>query len=206
MIDDYIRYMNVPVNKVLLDNYGALDIDERAMIVIIRLVDIHQHSSQLPEFTSLSKGTTMSEGDISKVIQELMQKGLMEVETIRESGKYIERFNLEPLYSRLVQIFETREPAKPEPTEIRSLFEYVEGLYGRVISPNEFERINSWLEDSKYSPEAIRNAVDLAYQNQIKSLQYVERILGQTGREKTEARVERMPVRSWLEGEDVYDQ
>ncbi|MFC3418213.1 DnaD domain-containing protein [Salinicoccus hispanicus] len=206
MIDDYIRYVNVPVNKILLDHYATLDIDERAMVVIIRLMDIHQQSSQLPEFTSLSKGTTMSEGDISKVIQGLIQKGLLEVETIKETGKYIERFNLEPLYSKLVQLFESAEPAKPEPTEIRSLFEYVEGLYGRVISPNEFERINSWLEDSKYSPEAIRNAIDLAYQNQIKSLQYVERILGQTGRETAEVKEERMPVRSWLEGEDVYDQ
>lgn len=206
MIDDYIRYMNVPVNKLLLDNYGTLDIDERAMIVIIRLMDIHQQSSQLPEFTSLSKGTKMSEGDISKVIQGLIQKGLLEVETVKETGKYIERFNLEPLYSKLVRFLDATETVKPEPTEIRSLFEYIEGLYGRVISPNEFERINSWLEDSRYSPEAIRNAVDLAYQNQIKSLQYVERILGQTGRETAEAKAERMPVRSWLEGEDVYDQ
>ncbi|GAB3072269.1 DnaD domain-containing protein [Salinicoccus sesuvii] len=205
MIGDYIRYMNVPVNKLLIDNYGTLGIDERAMIVIIKLIDIHQYSSQLPEFTLLSKGTKMSSSDISKVIEELIQKGLLEVETIKETGKYIERFNLDPLYSKLAKFLDMAEPAKPEPTEIRSLFEYVEGLYGRVISPNEFERINSWLEDSKFTPEAIRNAVDLAYQNQIKSLQYVERILGQTGRETTEPKAERMPVRSWLEGGDLND-
>ncbi|WP_342387046.1 DnaD domain-containing protein [Salinicoccus bachuensis] len=206
MFEEYIRYMNIPVNKVLLDCYSTLELDESGFVVLVKLMDIHHRSSQLPEFSHLAKGTTMSEAKIAGLIQELIQKELLEVETIREDGKYIERFNLEPLYRKLSRLLESTEPEKAEPSEIRSLFEYVEGLYGRVISPNEFERINSWLEDSKYSPQVIRDAVDLAYQNQITSLQYVERILNQTGREEPAEKADRMPVRSWLEGEDVFDQ
>ncbi|MEZ2457049.1 DnaD domain-containing protein [Salinicoccus roseus] len=206
MFEEYIRYMNIPVNKVLLDCYSELGLDESSFVVLIKLMDIHQRSSQLPEFSHLSKGTTMSESQIAGLIQGLIQKELLEVETIREEGKYIERFNLEPLYGKLSRLMESTAPEKADPSEIRSLFEYVEGLYGRVISPNEFERINSWLEDSGYSPQTIRDAVDLAYQNQITSLQYVERILNQTGRDEPAEKVDRMPVRSWLEGEDVFDQ
>ncbi|WP_271399909.1 DnaD domain-containing protein [Salinicoccus roseus] len=206
MFEEYIRYMNIPVNKVLLDCYSELGLDESSFVVLIKLMDIHQRSSQLPEFSHLSKWTTMSESQIAGLIQGLIQKELLEVETIREEGKYIERFNLEPLYGKLSRLMESTAPEKADPSEIRSLFEYVEGLYGRVISPNEFERINSWLEDSGYSPQTIRDAVDLAYQNQITSLQYVERILNQTGRDEPAEKVDRMPVRSWLEGEDVFDQ
>ncbi|WP_271398005.1 DnaD domain-containing protein [Salinicoccus roseus] len=206
MFEEYIRYMNIPVNKVLLDCYSELGLDESSFVVLIKLMDIHQRSSQLPEFSHLSKGTMMSESQIAGLIQGLIQKELLEVETIREEGKYIERFNLEPLYGKLSRLMESTAPEKADPSEIRSLFEYVEGLYGRVISPNEFERINSWLEDSGYSPQTIRDAVDLAYQNQITSLQYVERILNQTGRDEPAEKVDRMPVRSWLEGEDVFDQ
>jgi DNA replication protein len=166
MFEEYIRYMNIPVNKVLLDCYSELGLDESSFVVLIKLMDIHQRSSQLPEFSHLSKGTTMSESQIAGLIQGLIQKELLEVETIREEGKYIERFNLEPLYGKLSRLMESTAPEKADPSEIRSLFEYVEGLYGRVISPNEFERINSWLEDSGYSPQTIRDAVDLAYQNQ----------------------------------------
>lgn len=206
MFEEYIRYMNIPVNKVLLDCYSELGLDESSFVVLIKLMDIHQRSSQLPEFSHLSKGTTMSESQIARLIQGLIQKELLEVETIREEGKYIERFNLEPLYGKLSRLMESTAPEKADPSEIRSLFEYVEGLYGRVISPNEFERINSWLEDSGYSPQTIRDAVDLAYQNQITSLQYVERILNQKGSDEPAEKVDRMPVRSWLEGEDVFDQ
>ncbi|MHC0552324.1 DnaD domain-containing protein [Salinicoccus sp. CNSTN-B1] len=88
---------------------------------------------------------------------------------------------------------------------MRSLFEYIEALYGRVISPNEFERINSWLEDPANSAESIKEAVDLAYQNQVTSLQYVERILSQPRSKKSPQTSTHMPLRSWLEGEDVFD-
>lgn len=208
MLERYMRYINIPVNKILIDKYGALGIDERSLAVIIRLMDIHDTSDALPDFNTLAVHTTMAENDISKIMEKLIQNHLIEVKTVKEEGKFIERFNLDPLYKKLITLTDGDPKTEDEadPSRIRELFEYVELLYGRIISPNEFQRMNSWLDDSGHSPEAIKEAVDLAYQNQVTSLQYVERILNSTENKKDEpAAHKRMPVRSWLEGEDVFD-
>ncbi|WP_017548957.1 DnaD domain protein [Salinicoccus carnicancri] len=207
MLERYMHYINVPVNKILIDKYGTLGVDERTLVVLIRLMDIHDTSDQLPDFKTLSAHTTMSENDISKIMENLIQKGLIEVETVKDQGKFIERFNLDPLFNKLIKALDTGiEDKKKDQSEIRELFEYVERLYGRVISPNEFQRMNSWLDDSGHTPEKIKEAIDIAYQNQVTSLQYVERILNSTDNRKEEQGAhKRMPVRSWLEGEDVFD-
>lgn len=208
MLKRYMRYINIPVNKILIDKYGALGIDERTLAVIIRLLDIHGTSDALPDFKTLAHHTTMSEHDISKIMENLIQTDLIEVETVKEEGKFIERFNLDPLFKKLMDLTDesSKTEKKADKSEIRELFEYVELLYGRVISPNEFQRMNSWLDDSGHTPEMIREAIDLAYQNQVTSLQYVERILNSTENKKNEPEPSnRMPVRSWLEGEDVFD-
>ncbi|WP_020008321.1 DnaD domain-containing protein [Salinicoccus albus] len=206
MIENYLHYINIPVNKILIDRYSELGIDEQSLVVIIRLIDMNTASKSLPDFKTLSEGTTMKENDISGIIQKLMENGLIEVQTVKEEGKYVEHYTLAPLYNKLEKLFGEREANQKNTAAIKELFEYVEGLYGRVISPNEFQRINSWLEDSNHSPEAIKEAVDIAYQNQVTSLQYVERILNSTDNKKdnTQKRSS-MPVRSWLEGEDVFD-
>ncbi|MFB9859863.1 DnaD domain-containing protein [Salinicoccus siamensis] len=204
MLADYIQYMNVPVNKILLDNYSKLGLDEKSLIIVIRLSDIRHNSAELPDFKHLSEGMTISFGEVSDVIQHLIENGLLEVETVKDEGRYVEHFSLEPLFRKLPQFIEEKA-AEPDPSEIRSLFEYIEALYGRVISPNEFERINSWLEDPANSAESIKEAVDLAYQNQVTSLQYVERILSQPRSKKSPQNSTHMPLRSWLEGEDVFD-
>ncbi len=209
MIDRYMRYINIPVNKILIDKYGALGIDEKTLAVLIRLMDIHDTSDALPDFNTLAVHSTMSEHDISKIMEQLIQNQLLEVKTVKEEGKFIERFNLDPLFEKLLDLADSnvKTVKKTDPSKIRELFEYVELLYGRVISPNEFQRMNSWLEDSGHSPDRIKEAIDLAYQNQVTSLQYVERILNSIENKKEDepAARKRMPVRSWLEGEDVFD-
>lgn len=206
MIENYLHYINIPVNKILIDRYSELGIDEQSLVVIIRLMDLNTTSKALPDFKTLSEGTMMNENDISGIIQKLMENGLIEVQTVQEEGKYVEHYTLKPLYNKLSKLFEEKENDQKDTSGIKELFEYVEGLYGRVISPNEFQRINSWLEDSAHSPEAIKEAVDIAYQNQVTSLQYVERILNSTDNKKENAHERSsMPVRSWLEGEDVFD-
>ncbi|HIW12139.1 MAG TPA: DnaD domain protein [Candidatus Salinicoccus stercoripullorum] len=207
MLERFMRYINVPVNKILIDKYGTLGIDEQSLVILIRLMDIYSTSDKLPEFGTLAAHTTMSENDISKIMENLIQDSLIEIETVKDQGKFIERFSLDPLFKKLIKAADPGAgEKKQDPSKIRDLFEYVELLYGRVISPNEFQRMNSWLDDSGHSPEKIKEAIDLAYQNQVTSLQYVERILNSTDNRKEEqSSRRRMPVRSWLEGEDVFD-
>ncbi|MHC0552325.1 DnaD domain protein [Salinicoccus sp. CNSTN-B1] len=112
MLADYIQYMNVPVNKILLDNYSKLGLDEKSLIIVIRLSDIRQKSAELPDFKHLSEGMTISFGEVSDVIQHLIENGLLEVETVKDEGRYVEHFSLEPLFRKLPQFIEEKQQSR----------------------------------------------------------------------------------------------
>lgn len=201
MLENYIEHISFPVNKILFDNYAELGIDERDLVILIRILEDDNSSHTLPDIERLQQGTTLSKNDISKIIQTLLQKELLTLNTTQENDKYIETVSFDPLYQKLIQVIENgeKEPAKGD---IKSLFSYVEQLYGRALSPNEFERMNSWLNDSKYDTDQIEEAVDIAYKNQVTSLSYVERVLQNLKKSPPSSDSNRPPVKNWLKEEE----
>lgn len=205
MVNDYLKYITIPVNKILLDNYSKLGLDESGVIILIKLLEQNRTETTSPDFGELLQGTTLNESGLTHVIQTLIKNGLLELDTHQLDGKYIETYNFEPLYNKLEDfiVLKDKQPKKDD-TTLRELFEYIEQLYGRAISPNEYERLNSWLNDSNYQPEQIQDAVDIAYKSNITSLQYVERILNSTSKSEP-VKGTGLPVISWLDGGSRLD-
>ena len=205
MVNDYLKYITIPVNKILLDNYAKIGLDERGVIILIKLLERHRTYNTPLDFSELLSGTTLNETELTHIIQSLIKEQLLELDTHQIDGKYTETYNFEPLYSKLEDfiMLEEKAPVKDD-TTLRELFEYIEQLYGRAISPNEYERLNSWMNDSNYQPEAIQDAVDIAYKSNITSLQYVERILSSTSKSEP-VKGTGLPVISWLDGGSRLD-
>lgn len=205
MVNDYLKYITIPVSKILLDNYAKIGLDERGVIILIKLLERHRTYNTPMDFSELLSGTTLNETELTHIIQSLIKEQLLELDTHQIDGKYTETYNFEPLYSKLEDfiMLEEKAPVKDD-TTLRELFEYIEQLYGRAISPNEYERLNSWMNDSNYHPEAIQDAVDIAYKSNITSLQYVERILSSTSKSEP-VKGTGLPVISWLDGGSRLD-
>ncbi|CEA00227.1 DNA replication protein DnaD [Jeotgalicoccus saudimassiliensis] len=205
MVNDYLKYITVPVNKILLDNYAAIGLDERGVIILIKLLERHRTYNTPLDFSELLSGTTLNESELTHIIQSLIKERLMELDTHEIDGKYTETYNFDPLYAKLEDfiMLEEKAPVKDD-TSLRELFEYIEQLYGRAISPNEYQRLNSWMNDSNYQPEQIQDAVDIAYKSNITSLQYVERILSSTSKSEP-VKGTGLPVISWLDGGSRLD-
>ncbi|CAD2073570.1 hypothetical protein GCM10007275_03730 [Jeotgalicoccus coquinae] len=205
MVNDYLKYITIPVNKILLDNYAEIGLDERGVIILIKLLERHRTYNTPLDFSELLSGTTLNETELTHIIQSLIKERLLELDTHEIDGKYTETYNFEPLYSKLEDfiMLEEKAPVKDEST-LRELFEYIEQLYGRAISPNEYQRLNSWMNDSNYQPEQIQDAVDIAYKSNITSLQYVERILSSTSKSEP-VKGTGLPVISWLDGGSRLD-
>lgn len=205
MVNDYLKYITIPVSKILLDNYAKIGLDERGVIILIKLLERHRTYNTPLDFSELLSGTTLNETELTHIIQSLIKEQLLELDTHQIDGKYTETYNFEPLYSKLEDfiMLEEKAPVKDD-TALRELFEYIEQLYGRAISPNEYERLNSWMNDSNYQPEAIQDAVDIAYKSNITSLQYVERILSSTSKSEP-VKGTGLPVISWLDGGSRLD-
>lgn len=204
MLKKYIKDISIPVNKILFENYSALNLNESSLIILIRLMEYSKRSSTLPDMDVLQKGTTLSKNDISRIIQSLIESDLMTLETSKVNDKYMDVVSFEPLYTQLIALTEDdKAERKPNPEDIRGLFSYVENLYGRTLNPNEFERMNSWLNESKFSARKIEEAVDIAYRNQVTSLAYVERVLHNMLKspEPDNNHTSRPPFKNWLKGE-----
>lgn len=204
-MEKYIRNITFPVNKILFDHYSALGLDESELIILIKLMEHHSDSRPLPDITRFSEGTTLSSRSISMIIQQLISKSFIEIYNESTGEGMREVLSVEPAYRRLAEFLSDDKKSVDDEHRIQELFSFVENLYGRALSPNEFERMNSWLADSKYSVDMIKESVNLAYKNQITSLQYVERILNNLNRTPLEPEKERPPVRNWLKGEGLDD-
>lgn len=205
MEQSYIKYITVPINKVLLDHYSDLGLDEQSVIILIKMLENDRVSDGTPEFSELLKGTTLNQSELTRIIQLLIKEKCLELETIKKDDHYVERFNFEPLYQRLEGFIDmSGQEKKQDDKPLREMFDYIEQLYGRAISPNEYQRLNSWINDSNYQVDDIMNAVDVAYKSNITSLQYVERILLSTSKSE-EQKGTGLPVISWLDRGDRLD-
>ena len=55
------------------------------------------------------------------------------------------------------------------------MYEFIEEKLGRTLSPFEYETIESWKE--KYTEEEIKKAVEIAYTNNARNINYIRSVL-----------------------------
>lgn len=195
----FIKHVSIQINKILFDEYKRLGIDEFTLVLLLKIVDMSEDNYYQLDVEQLERVTTLKHPEILSVIQKLIDKQLIEMTTVKRDGKYYEVINIGGLYVQLYNLVQTGR--EDNSNELRELFEYIEQLYGRALSGADYQRLNSWLKQDEHSIVSIKEAVDLAYTNQITSLQYVERILQNTkSRNKSES--DEMPMMEWLKGDN----
>ena len=64
---------------------------------------------------------------------------------------------------------------KKEIKEENNICRYVEEAFARTLNPIEYETIESWLD--KYTEEEIKKAIDIAYINNARTLNYIKTVL-----------------------------
>lgn len=197
-MDNYIKYIQIPVNKILIDHYAYLNLDEKSLIVLLRLIE--KENEEFTGFDTLISGTTMTKQEVISIIQDLIQLDLVGIETKEIDNKWVEMYTFDTLYQKLAQfITPVKKPKNRGKEEISEVFQYIESLYGRALTPVEFERISEWISTDHYDTETIKEGVDLAFKNDVTSLQYVERILSTLKRK--EVKDNYLKPKNWLDGE-----
>lgn len=197
-MDNYIKYIQIPVNKILFDHYADLNLDEKSLIVLLRLIE--KENEEFAGFDSLISGTTMTKQEVISMIQDLIQLDLVGIETKEIDNKWVEMYTFDTLYQKLAQfITPVTKPKNRSKEDISEVFQYIESLYGRALTPAEFERISEWISTDNYDTETIKQGVDMAFKNDVTSLQYVERILSTLKRK--EVKDNYLKPKNWLDGE-----
>ena len=97
-----------------------------------------------------------------------------------EEGKFTEYMNLDGFYEKLSNILSqdhSKQLTNQAQQNFKDLFQYIESLFARPISPYEIETLNQWIDVDKHDFTLIRAALDEAYSHDKLSFKYVDRIL-----------------------------
>ena len=178
---DMLKTRPVVIRKELLDYYNELGINERELVILIKLIYASETTNKQPSIESLQKGTSLDSREITAIIQNLIQRDLLELNVNKdEEGKFTEYMNLDQFYHKLNDIMQhinNNSNQKQVELEFNKLFQQIEQAFGRPLSPYEIETLNQWLDIDKHDLSVIQAALDEAQSQNKMSFKYIDRIL-----------------------------
>lgn len=177
----WIEQGNVNISQLFFLHYKDLGIKDLDAMLLMHMTAYRAKGNEFPTPTDLAERMSLTENEISMILQRLMQRGFLQItQGEDEAGVLYEAFSLQPLWNRLVEkIFETANEVIEENEQVSEgeVFKLFEQEFGRFLSPMETESISMWLDDDGHSVEIIRAALKEAVLAEKVSLRYIDRIL-----------------------------
>lgn len=217
----------VVIRRELLDHYSELGLDEQDLIILIKLIYASETSNKQPSIELLQKGSNMQPREVTAVIQNLIQRELLELNVNKdEEGRFTEYMNLDPFYEKLSQLLkkETIDTnVQSDKEKFKTLFQMIEQTFARPLSPYEIETLNQWIDVDQHNNDIIQAALDEANSQNKLSFKYMDRILlnwkknnvktiddskeirKQFNKPKMKHTVKKVPKFDWLNGEKSDD-
>ncbi|MCY1038519.1 DnaD domain-containing protein [Staphylococcus nepalensis] len=181
MDKDILKTRPVVIRKELLDHYNELGINERELVILIKLIYASETTNKQPPIESLQRGTSLDSRETTSIIQSLIQHDLLELNVNKdEEGKFTEYMNLDQFYNKLSDIIDqinVDRSHKQSELEFNTLFQKIEQAFGRPLSPYEIETLNQWLDVDKHELSIIQAALDEAQSQNKLNFKYIDRIL-----------------------------
>ncbi len=164
---DIIKDGNIVVPKLLLSNYKNLKITEKELIVLICLLDNNEFDPG-----RISKLINMKLVDVVTLIDSLVKKNLIVLNSVTNNNVREEYVCLDNLYNKLVlTLMDNKEEESSS-----NIFDKFEKEFGRTLSPMEYEIIGAWADDG-FEEETIDLALKEAVYNGVSNLRYIDKIL-----------------------------
>ena len=156
---------SIYVPKIFFTHYKNLEINDKEFIVLMYLMNYN------PKYIGSELGISFKE--ILELINDLCEKGFIEIEVRDIRGMKEEYISLNKLYEKLAFLVLNQEKEDSKPNNLFSIFEKE---FGRTLSPIEYELINAWKENH-FSEELILAALKEAVLNGVSNLRYIDKIL-----------------------------
>ena len=177
----WIEQGNVSISQLFFHNYKSLGIKDLDAMLIMHMNAFKSSGKEFPTPADFSRQMSLTENEISMILQRLMQHGLLRIDQSQDlNGVLHEKFSLQPLWTRLTdKMTLVTEEAEDKSLKISEgeIFKLFEQEFGRFLSPMESESISMWLDEDGHSVEIIRAALKEAVLAEKMSLRYIDRIL-----------------------------
>ena len=169
----------VVIRRELFDHYSELGLDEQDLVILIKLLYASETSNKQPSIEFLQKGSTMEPRQITSVIQNLIQRELLELNVSKdEEGKFTEYMNLDPFYHKLNQLLK-HQYLKHEEQDKKEQFKQLFQIVDRILL--------NWKK------------------NNVKTVDDSKKIREQFNKPKMKHVVKKVPKFDWLNGENPND-
>lgn len=160
---------SICVPKIFFTHYKNLEINDKEFIVLMYLMNYNGGFN--PKYIGSELGISFKE--TLELINDLCEKGFIEIEVRDIRGMKEEYISLNKLYEKLAFLVLNQEKEDSKPNNLFSIFEKE---FGRTLSPIEYELINAWKENH-FSEELILAALKEAVLNGVSNLRYIDKIL-----------------------------
>lgn len=138
------------------------------------LLLIYFMNEDMPSFDieKINKITSISVNKILDSFTSLTNKGLINIDVIKEGNIAKEIVNIDNVYKTMVNNINKVNKKKVN----NNIFETFEKEFSRTLSPMEYEIINDWL-NKNISEELIIGALKEATYNGVTNLRYIDKII-----------------------------
>ncbi len=167
-----LKDKNYVLPEYLLKNYKNIGLNSDELLFMIYLINIEKPI--VCNYKLFSESLNMNEKDILILINNLKEKGMINVELKKNIESKLEEYiNLDNFFNKLFMTFIEKTEDIKEESNIYAVFEKE---LGRTLSPIEYELINGWLE-CNYKEEIILSALKEAVFNGVNNFRYIDKIL-----------------------------
>ncbi len=149
--------------KFLLENYRSIGLNEQQLIVL--LLCLHEDVIFKIDYDKLKEVMNLNPDEVTSLLSDLFKNNLLTVTLSKVEGKHVEVIDSSKLYE-----VESGE-------EEVNVFAEIEHCFGKSLSNKEVQVISKWMSTKKYKYDEILEAFGIAAINNVKNINYVEKVL-----------------------------
>ena len=165
----------IVIPKILFNNYKRLNITEEELVVVMLIISLGNKIECNPDIFVQELG--MEKHRVMMIINNLMSKKILSLETVKNGRKMEEYISLSLLYDKLVNI--VIDISEEDSVKIdNSIFTIFENELGKLLSPMQMETIKEWVTTYK-NEELIVMALKEAVMNGAYHFNYIDKVLNE---------------------------
>ncbi|MGY4690073.1 DnaD domain protein [Salibacterium sp. K-3] len=174
-----LQYGSTSVSNLLFDYYANIGLEEKEVMVLLHIYRFIEDHHPFPTPGELAGRMAVSEDECSGMLRSLINNGFLDMHTNEDDHQVMyETYSLAPLFRRIIQqCYSPEEESGTKADSEGELYELFEQEFARPLSPMEYETINVWIDQDKYSAELIKEALHEAVLSGKLNLRYIDRIL-----------------------------
>ncbi|MFD0694779.1 DnaD domain-containing protein [Paenibacillus sp. GCM10027628] len=183
-----VREGSVALPTLLLKHYRALKLNEIEVMTLIHLIAFwEKEKNDFPTIEQIQSRMSASPDQVIASLQKLLHEQFMTIDEDTEvsTGIRSERYNLNPLFQKLVQhvieqemaVLTSARPPIHADAAAKDIFTTFEKEFARPLTPMELETISGWLDKDMYREELILTALKEAVFAGKVYFRYIDRIL-----------------------------